>query len=281
MANENVPDKSFKEAVTDDDNVNAAVSENDPAAGTTAGPLEDGEDPGQTMAQETADQLETAVEAPEEPVNDRLEPQSVEEADSRSAYNNPDRNIEGYQYDAPGEQTRGTFDVIDTTGETHEIARKEDLGGGVIVLVSTEGAYFIPHPSGGVQQYNEDIHGGGINANDPDQETVQDSEPETEPAEVGKPSDADLAAENLDEVRGIDRTDDKELYAPDSADTPSEMMVGKNGALNTDQPPVLPPGSTRGAPQPPPPPEATPEAKPTPEPPPTTDNTKKKNWRGK
>jgi pyruvate/2-oxoglutarate dehydrogenase complex dihydrolipoamide acyltransferase (E2) component len=234
MAGENVPSESFKETLKDE-NVNEAVSSDDAQAGTTAGLTDEGADPGQTMAQETADQMETALD-PEEPVNDRLEPQEPAEADERSAYNNPDRNVEGYQYDAPGEQTRGTFTVIDITGTPHEIARKEDRGGGQLVMISTEGAEFIPHPSGGVQQYDPDLHGGGLNANDDD--TVQDQEGDREPpgpADLSEKTEAARAAEDLDEAKGIDRTGDDQLQDPGTGKAPVENIARAEEAAREEK----------------------------------------------
>jgi len=186
----------------------------------------DEDDPGQKMAQDTSDQMETALN-PEETVNDRLDPQEPEEALERAENPNTDLNADGYPYDAPGEMTRGTFTVIDTTGTEHEIARKEDRGGGTIVMVSTEGAEFVPHPSGGVQQYNEDLHGGG---NPLTPETAGTDEADAGdppgPADLSQPTEAALAAEDGDELRGIDREDDKQLHDPVTTNLAEEQPEG-------------------------------------------------------
>ena len=212
------------------------------------------EDPGQRMAQDASDQHEAALD-PEETVNDRLDPQEPDEALTRAENPNPDLNTDGYPHAAPGEMTRGTFIVIDAAGEEQEIARKEDRGGGLIVMVSVEGAEFVPHPSGGVQQYNPDIHGTGGTLTE---ETAGTEETEAGdppgPADLSEKTEAALAAEAGDEARGIDRTGDTDLPSPDGAEAPkeegeepSEVMGGADGPLPPEEPEANTPEATDAA----------------------------------
>ena len=105
---------------------------------------------------------------------------------------------------AEHEAASGTYTVVDQTGQTHEIIRKEARGED-IVLVSTEGIELAPSTAAnigdlmGVTPYGMGTEGGTVHDDDTDYSDTKSAE---------------QAAEEGDVARGIDRTGDNVLIDP-------------------------------------------------------------------
>ena len=97
-----------------------------------------------------------------------------------------------FEYDAPGERTKGTFTVRTVTGDELEIQSKEPMGNGRLKMIDADGGEWVNHPtvSGMVERYDPELHDAGTPATGKAAEGWSESADATDAADAK----ADLAA---------------------------------------------------------------------------------------